>query len=103
MRQEAQCQHGIEGVIEVGLSIVFGEHAASGIEQEHHLLVALFLIFAGDRFLLARRRLPVNGAHAVTVAIFTQLTEIGSFTTPTLADRTRSRRAPIRGGKGVAQ
>ncbi|MCY1530330.1 hypothetical protein D9M68_655120 [compost metagenome] len=71
----AEQQAGIERVVEVREVAVLAAHAAAAVEEEDDLLVALVLVFAGDRCALACGGLPVDLTQGVAVAEFPQLME----------------------------
>ena len=90
MRQQAhgvalaQCdpgqqQAGVEHVVEVRERVVARQHAAAGVEQQQHLLVAFLAVVARDQLARALARLPVDLAQAVALAVLAQLVELGAI------------------------
>ncbi|MCY1536062.1 hypothetical protein D9M68_714990 [compost metagenome] len=62
-------------MVEVREVAILAAHAAAAVEKEDDLLIALVLVFAGDRRALASCGLPVDLAQRVAVAEFPQLVE----------------------------
>jgi len=50
-------------------------HAAAAIDEQQNALITLVLEFADDGLTQAQRRLPINVAHGVAIAVFSQLFE----------------------------
>ncbi|MNK83129.1 hypothetical protein D3C87_1029280 [compost metagenome] len=71
-----QQQAGIERVIEVRKLVILTAHAATAVEHEDDLLVALVLILPGYRCALPSSGLPVDLAQAVALAKFAQLMKL---------------------------
>jgi len=68
---------------------------AAAIEQEHHLLVTLVLVFARDQLAVARGRLPVDPGERVAVAVLAQLVEVETLAAPLALAHTEQAQAVV--------
>src|SRR5258706_2098981 len=78
-------QHGVQDLVEVRKSGVARHHPPPAVDEEHDLLVALVLVLARDEPAAPRRRLPVDLAHRVALAIFAKLVELQARAAPATA------------------
>jgi hypothetical protein len=77
----AQQQHGIQRLIEMGITLLGAAHATPAIQHENHLLIALILVFFGDKPTVPGSGLPVDLPQAVTGTVFPQLMKVTPLTT----------------------